>query len=258
MDKKITEIQDIGEFGLVDRIESLVKSNRKETILGIGDDAAVINYSKVVTVITTDMLTEGIHFDLTYVPLKHLGYKAVAVNLSDIYAMNAEPAHITVSIGISSKFSVEHIEELYGGILKACQFYNVDLIGGDTVSSMNGLVISITALGFAKKNQIVRRSGAQENDLICVSGDLGAAFLGLKLLAREKEVLKGNPDIQPNFSGFEYLLERQLKPEPRRDIILKLQEKSVLPTSMIDISDGLSSELMHICKRSDKGCRIYE
>lgn len=258
MEKKNTEIQTIGEFGLIERIKNSIKTKRNETITGIGDDAAVADYNKNVTVVTTDMLTEGIHFDLTYVPLKHLGYKSVVVNLSDIYAMNAQPVHITVSIGISSKFSVEHIDELYAGILKACERYNVDLIGGDTVASMNGLVISITALGTAAKNKIVLRSGAQENDLICVSGNLGAAFMGLKLLTREKEVLKGQPDIKPDFSGFEYCLERQLKPEPRRDIILKLQEQKVMPTSMIDISDGLSSELLHICKQSNKGCLIYE
>ena len=256
--KPFTEIKQLGEFGLIERITQKAKSTRKETILGIGDDAAVINSPQKVTVVTTDMLAEGIHFDLTYVPLKHLGYKAVAVNLSDIYSMNAEPAHITVSLAISSKFSVEHIEELYSGLLKACETYNVDLIGGDTVASPSGLVISITAIGYADENKIVKRSGANENDLVCVSGNLGAAFLGLKLLTREKEVLKDNPTQKPKFADYEYLLERQLKPEPRRDIILKLKQADILPSSMIDISDGLSSELIHICKQSNKGCRIYE
>jgi len=258
MNKTQTEIKSIGEFGLIDRISKLVKINRKETLTGIGDDAAVIRNTKTVTVVTTDMLTEGVHFDLSYVPLKHLGYKAVAVNLSDIYAMNAHPSHITVSLAISSKFSVEHIEELYSGIIKACQNYDIDLIGGDTVASVSGLVISITVIGYADEHDIVKRSVANTNDLICVSGNLGAAFLGLKLLTREKEVLKDNPEQKPDFKNFEYLLERQLKPEPRRDIILNIQKEGILPTSMIDISDGLSSELIHLCKQSVKGCRIYE
>jgi thiamine-monophosphate kinase len=258
MEKKLTEISRLGEFGLIDRIASMVKIIHPETEKGIGDDAAVININGAKMVVTTDMLTEGVHFDLTYMPLKHLGYKAVAVNLSDVYAMNAEPKQITVSIGLSSKFSVEHVEELYKGIAKACEFYKVDLVGGDTVASLNGLVISITAIGFANEGQITLRSGAAENDLICVSGDLGAAYLGLKLLTREKQVFEVNPNQQPKFDGYEYLIERQLKPEPRRDIYLKIKEIGVIPTSMIDISDGLSSELLHLCKNSEKGCRIYD
>ena len=204
------------------------------------------------------MLTEGVHFDLTYMPLQHLGYKAVAINLSDIYAMNGEPRQITVSIGLSSRFSVEHIEEIYKGINKACEFYKVDIVGGDTVSSLSGLIISITAIGVANEKEITMRSGAQENDLICVSGDLGAAYLGLKLLAREKAAFEVAPHQQPQFDGYEYLIERQLKPEPRRDICNKLREAGIIPTSMIDISDGLSSELMHLAQNSEVGCRIYD
>lgn len=258
MEKKITDIKEIGEFGLIKRIAANIEIKNPETLKGIGDDAAVINCTNEKIVVTTDMLTEGVHFDLTYMPLKHLGYKAVAVNLSDVYAMNAIPKQITVSIGLSAKFSVEHVEEIYKGISKACDFYQVDLIGGDTVASPNGLVISITAIGMVNEKDITYRNGAKENDLICVSGDLGAAYLGLKLLSREKEVFEINPNQQPSFEGYEYLIERQLKPEPRRDIILKLKELNVLPTSMIDISDGLSSELMHICEGSGKGCRIYD
>ena len=258
MDKKLTDIKEIGEFGLIKRIAAATKIKNPETVKGIGDDAAVIQCNGDKIVVTTDMLTEGVHFDLTYMPLIHLGYKAVAVNLSDIFAMNAIPKQITVSIGLSAKFSVEHVEEIYKGIEKACELYQVDLVGGDTVASPNGLVISITAIGTVSEDRITYRNGAKENDLICISGDLGAAYLGLKLLSREAEVFKINPNQQPVLEGYEYLIERQLKPEPRRDIVLKLKELEVLPTSMIDVSDGLSSELMHLCESSAKGCRIYD
>ena len=243
-----TEIATLGEFGLI-----------ASTIYGVGDDAAVLSYSSDKRVlVTTDVLLEGVHFDLTYVPLKHLGYKAAVVNFSDIYAMNGVPRQITVTLGISKRFSVEDMEQLYAGIRLACQAYGVDIVGGDTTSSLTGLTISITCIGEADSDKVVYRNGAKESDLICVSGDLGAAYMGLQLLEREKAVLKGTPDIQPDFSGKEYLLERQLKPEARRDIIEKLKEADIQPTSMMDISDGLSSELMHICKQSNVGCRIYE
>ncbi|MDD2562644.1 MAG: thiamine-phosphate kinase [Salinivirgaceae bacterium] len=258
MEHKLTDIKEIGEFGLIKRIAASTKLRNIETIKGIGDDAAVIQCNGDRIVITTDMLIEGVHFDLTYMPLIHLGYKAVAVNLSDIFAMNAIPKQITVSIGLSSKFSVEHVDEIYKGISKACELYQVDLVGGDTVASPNGLVISITAIGTVSDDQITYRNGAKANDLICVTGDLGAAYLGLKLLAREKEVFEINPNEQPQLIGYEYLIERQLKPEPRQDIVVKLKELDILPTSMIDVSDGLSSELMHICQSSAKGCRIYD
>lgn len=255
---KRTEISTLGEFGLIDKLSKTVKTFNSETEKGIGDDAAVVEYNRGKMLITTDMLIEGVHFDLTYTPLQHLGYKAVAVNLSDIYAMNGEPRQITVSLGISAKFSVEHIEEIYKGINKACELYKVDVIGGDTVSSGSGLVISVTAIGVAQESQITYRSGANENDLICVTGDLGAAYLGLRLLAREKEALKIAPHQKPLFDGYEYLIERQLKPEPRRDIYNTLKQLEIVPTSMIDVSDGLSSELIHICRNSQKGCRIYD
>jgi thiamine-monophosphate kinase len=225
----------------------------------VGDDAAVLSYSSDKRVlVTTDVLLEGVHFDLTYVPLKHLGYKTAVVNFSDIYAMNGVPRQITVTLGISKRFSVEDMEQLYAGIRLACQVYGVDIVGGDTTSSLTGLTISITCIGEADAEKVVYRNGAKETDLICVSGDLGAAYMGLQLLEREKAVLKGTPDIQPDFSGKEYLLERQLKPEARRDIIEKLKEADIQPTAMMDISDGLSSELKHICKQSKVGCRIYE
>ena len=252
------QISEIGEFALIKRIEKLVNLKLKSTIKGIGDDAAVLDYSNKQTLVTTDMLVEGVHFDLTYMPLKHLGYKAVVVNLSDIFAMNAAPKHIVVSMAVSNHFSVEAIDELYAGIVLACEIYGVDLIGGDTTSSVSGLTISITAIGEAEKDKIVYRDGAQETDLICVSGDLGAAYMGLQLLEREKEVFKTNPNAQLEFVGYDYLLERQLKPEARADIIRNLNELGIKPTSMIDISDGLSSELLHICHKSDKGCKIFE
>ncbi len=256
--RQTTEISQVGEFGLIEHLTSDIKPEHPTTLLGIGDDAAIIEAGEQSMVITTDMLIEGIHFDLSYTPLKHLGYKAVAVNLSDVYAMNANATQITVSIGISSRFAVEDIHDLYSGIKHACKVYKVDLVGGDTVASQSGLVISITALGRQSLKKIVKRSGAKENDLICVSGDLGSAYWGLKLLMREKEATRNAPELKPKFEGYEYLLERQLKPEPRKDIVRKLSEAGILPTAMIDISDGLSSEILHICKNSNKGCRIYD
>ncbi len=253
-----TEISSIGEFGLIDRLTQDFVPVNASTITGVGDDCAVMSYPDTEVLVTTDMLVEGIHFDLTYVPLKHLGYKSAIVNFSDIYAMNGTPRQITVSLGISTRFTVEHIEALYAGIKLACEIYGVDLVGGDTTASRSGLIISITCIGDAKKDSIVSRSGAKNTDLICVSGDLGAAYMGLQLLEREKVASAGQKDFVPKFEGKEYLVERQLKPEARRDIVNKLSEKGILPTSMIDISDGLSSELMHICKRSNVGCRIYE
>lgn len=258
MSGKETEIYELGEFGLIDRLTKDFPIGNSETKLGVGDDAAVLSFGEKDVVVTTDLLLEGIHFDLRYVPLQHLGYKSAIVNFSDIYAMNARPRQITVSIGVSSRFTVEHIEQLYSGIRKACEIYGVDLVGGDTSASVTGLVISITCIGDVEKGEEVRRSGAKETDLICVSGDLGAAFMGLQLLERENSVAAGQKDFQPDFSGKEYILERQLKPEARRDIVEKLREKGIKPTSMIDVSDGLSSELLHICKASNVGCRVYE
>ncbi len=259
MSEKRTTIDQLGEFGLIDHLTSNFKLSQKTSLKGIGDDAAVLaSSSDEVTVVSTDMLVEGIHFNLMYMPLKHLGYKSVAVNVSDICAMNAEPQQITVSLAFSSRFPLEAIEELYEGIAAACQRYNVDLIGGDTTSSVSGLTISITAIGKAKKEEITYRSGAKEHDLLVVSGDLGAAFMGLQVLEREKEVFKANPNIQPDLEGHDYIIERQLKPEARVDIVKFLKELDVLPTSMIDISDGLASEIFHICKASKVGCHIYD
>jgi thiamine-monophosphate kinase len=255
---KPTMLSEIGEFGLIDRLTSNHKLRHSSSIKGVGDDAAVIDSGDFCTLVTTDLLVEGIHFNLIYTPLKHLGYKAVAVNLSDLYAMNAEPRQITVSIAVSGKFSLEALEELYTGIYMACEKFNVDLVGGDTSSSVTGLTISITALGVAKKDVIVYRSGAKVNDLICVSGDLGAAYMGLQLLEREKELFIKDSSLQPDLDGNDYIIGRQLKPEPRADIIKILKENGIKPNSMIDISDGLSSEILHICKNSDKGCRIYQ
>lgn len=253
-----TEIATIGEFGLIDRITAGIERTHESTSYGIGDDAAVLHYGEMETLVTTDLLMEGVHFDLTYTPLKHLGYKSVAVNLSDIYAMNGTPRQITISLAISKRFSIEDIEELYAGMRLACEKYQVDIVGGDTTSSLTGLAVSITCLGEARKEDIVYRNGACATDLVCVSGDLGAAYMGLQLLEREKAVFKGDNTPQPDFTGKEYLLERQLKPEPRADIVRQLREAGIHPTSMIDVSDGLSSELMHICKQSHAGCRIYE
>lgn len=257
-ENKRTEIATIGEFGLIERLTAEMPLVNESSCKGVGDDAAVLHYGEKETLVTTDLLLEGVHFDLTYVPMTHLGYKAAVVNFSDIYAMNATPKQITVSLGVSKRFSVEDIEQLYAGIRLACANYNVDIVGGDTTSSMTGLTISITCIGEAEKEQIVYRSGAKENDLICVSGDLGAAYMGLQLLEREKCAFAGQTDFTPEFGGKEYLLERQLKPEARRDIIEALQRAGIKPTAMMDISDGLSSELLHICKQSNVGCRVYE
>lgn len=257
--KNRTELSELGEFGLIDHLTKNIKIHHKQTVKGVGDDAAVIeNKADEVTLVTTDMLVEGVHFDLTYMPLKHLGYKAVVVNLSDICAMNGKPKQVFVSMALSNRFSLEAVEELYTGMLLACQQYQVDLAGGDTTSSTSGLVISITATGTAQKGSEVYRDGAKPNDLICVSGDLGAAYLGLQILEREKQIYIENPGVQPDLEGFDYILERQLKPEARVDIVDLLAQLGVKPTSMIDISDGLSSELLHICKQSAVGCTVYE
>ena len=254
-----TSISQLGEFGLIDHLTKNFSVKQKTTVKGIGDDAAVISPDKnKQVVVSTDLLLEGVHFDLSYVPLKHLGYKAVIVNLSDIYAMNAVAMQITVSIAVSNRFPVEALEELYAGIETAAALYNVDVIGGDTTSSTTGLLISITALGQAKPEEIVYRSGAKENDLLVVTGDLGAAYLGLQVLEREKEVFKVNPNSQPDLEPYTYLIERQLKPEARKDIPKLLADLGVMPTSMIDISDGLSSEILHLCKQSEVGCNLYE
>lgn len=253
-----TEIATLGEIGLIRHLTEDIKLKNESTLKGIGDDAAVLDYQDKLTLVTTDLLLEGVHFDLTYVPLKHLGYKSAVVNFSDIYAMNGYPRQITVSIGLSKRFSVEDMEELYSGIRLACDVYGVDLVGGDTSASLTGLSISITCIGEGEKGKVVYRNGAHETDLICVSGDLGAAYMGLQLLEREKRVFQGEKDFTPDFSGKEYLLERQLKPEARKDIIEKLRKANVLPTAMMDISDGLSSELLHISKESHVGCRVYE
>ena len=269
------DISELGEFGLIERLAKEISVKSSTTVKGIGDDCAVLSPTEgMQTVVTTDMLMEGIHFDLTYVPLRHLGYKAVMVNLSDVFAMNAEPRQVTVSLALSNKFKVEDVEELYAGMRLACERWGVDIVGGDTTASLTGLAISITAIGEARAEDIVLRSGAKPTDLICVSGNLGAAYMGLQLLEREKliydeqvaearksgskeqmELLK---DAQPDFSGKEYILERQLKPEARGDVVATLRKAGIRPTSMMDISDGLSSELMHICKQSQTGCRIYE
>ena len=269
------DISELGEFGLIDRLAKDITVKNPTTVLGIGDDCAILAPTEGMrTVVTTDLLMEGVHFDLTYVPLRHLGYKAVMVNLSDVFAMNATPKQVTISLALSSKFKVEDIEALYDGMRLACEKWGVDIVGGDTTASMTGLCISITAIGEARSEDLVRRSGAKATDLICVTGDLGAAYMGLQLLEREKTIYdqqveearrSGNKQqlemlasMQPDFAGREYLLERQLKPEARGDIIAALREAGIHPTSMMDISDGLSSELMHICKQSQTGCRIYE
>lgn len=253
-----TEISKLGEFALIEHLTQNMPLKNAETLKGVGDDAAVLDYKDKQVLVTTDLLLEGVHFDLTYVPLKHLGYKSAVVNFSDIYAMNGQPKQITVSIGLSKRFSVEDMEELYNGIRLACDVYGVDLVGGDTSASLTGLAISITCIGEGEKGKVVYRSGAKETDLVCVSGDFGAAYMGLQLLEREKKVFNGEKDFTPDFSGKEYLLERQLKPEARKDIIAALREAGILPTAMMDVSDGLSSELLHISKESHVGCRIYE
>ena len=255
-----TEISTLGEFGLIRHLTEGIELRNPSTRYGIGDDAAVLSYpADREVLVTTDLLMEGVHFDLTYVPLKHLGYKSAVVNFSDIYAMNGTPRQITVSLGVSRRFSVEDLEALYAGIRLACEDYGVDIVGGDTTSSYTGLTISITCIGDVERGKAVYRNGAKETDLICVSGDLGAAYMGLQLLEREKLAMKDKgDDIQPDFAGKEYLLERQLKPEARRDIVERLRQAGVQPTAMMDISDGLSSELLHICTQSQAGCRIYE
>ncbi len=258
MSENLTEIASLGEFGLIDRLTKGLENHNESTLRGVGDDCAVMRYKDTDVLVSTDLLLEGVHFDLTYVPLKHLGYKAAVVNFSDIYAMNGTPRQITVSLGISKRFAVEHIEELYSGIRLACEIYGVDLVGGDTTSSRQGLVISITAIGDAPADKIVSRSGAKDTDLICVTGDLGAAYMGVQLLEREKFASAGQKDFRPDFQGKEYIVERQLKPEARRDVIEELAKAGITPTAMMDVSDGLSSELLHICKASQTGCRVYE
>ena len=253
-----TKLSELGEFGLIDLLTKNLESKLPSTIKGIGDDAAVLNFEGKHTILTTDLLVEGVHFDLAYMPLKHLGYKAVMVNLSDVYAMNAVATQITVGIACSNRFPAEALEELYSGIELAAKMYNIDVVGGDTTSSTKGLLISVTALGVADKEDIVYRSGAKPNDLLVVTGDLGAAYMGLQILEREKEVFKVNPNSQPDLDAYTYLIERQLKPEARRDISGLLKSLEVKPTSMIDISDGLSSEIMHLCKNSKTGVNLFE
>lgn len=263
-ENKRTEISTLGEFGLINHLTQDLTARNDSTIKGVGDDCAVLNYKKKVLV-TSDLLTEGVHFDLIYTPLKHLGYKAAMVNFSDVYAMNGFPRQLLVSVALSKRFCVEDMEQLYDGIKLACEEHGVDLVGGDTSSSLTGLTLSLTCLGEAEEGRIVYRSGAKDTDLICVSGDLGAAYMGLQVLEREKAVYeqqvrehKTQVPFQPDFAGKEYLLERQLKPQARRDIVELLQQADILPTSMIDVSDGLSSELLHICKQSHVGCQVYE
>ncbi len=253
-----TNINDLGEFGLIQHLTQAVELTEKSTVKGIGDDAAVLDFSDKKTLISTDLLLENVHFDLRYVPLKHLGYKAVQVNLSDIYAMNGMASQITFSIGLSSKFPLEAVEEIYEGALIACKKYNVDLVGGDTSASVQGLVISVTSMGYADTDRIAYRSGAKEGDLLCVSGDLGGAYVGLQLLEREKQIFLENPQIQPDLEGKDYIIERQLKPEARKDMIELLAKLHVKPNAMIDISDGLASEILHICKASNVGCKLHE
>lgn len=253
-----TEISKYGEFGLIKHLTENFPIKNESTLKGVGDDAAVLDYSKAKALVTTDLLLEGVHFDLIYVPIRHLGYKAAVVNFSDIYAMNGQPKQMTVSLGVSKRFSVEDLEELYAGFKLACDNYGVDLIGGDTSASLTGLTISITCIGEGEEGKIVYRNGAKSNDLICVSGDLGSAYMGLQLLEREKIVFTTNSEAQPDFEGKDYILQRQLKPEARKDIVAALAEKGIVPTAMMDISDGLSSELMHICSQSNTGCRVYE
>lgn len=253
-----TALSELGEFGLIRRLTENIVLKNESTIKGVGDDCAVLDFKNKKIVVTTDLLTEGIHFNLMYVPLRHLGYKAVTVNLSDVYAMNATPKQITVSIAVSAKMSVEALDELYSGIYLACERYGVDLVGGDTTSSLTGLTISVTAIGEADEEDLVYRNGAKNTDLLCVTGDLGGAYMGLQLLERENEVFKVNSKMTPQFAGYDYILERQLKPEARKDIPPLFKELGIRPTSMIDISDGLSSEILHLCTQSEVGCRLYE
>ncbi len=257
-DQLRTALGQLGEFKLIKHLTKDFEVTQKSTFKGIGDDAAVLDFAKQKTVISTDLLIEGVHFDLSYMPLKHLGYKSVIVNLSDIYAMNAIATQITVSIAVSNRFPLEALEEFYAGVLTACKVYGVDLIGGDTTSSNTGMLVSVTAIGEAKEEHIIYRSGAKENDLLVVSGDLGGAYLGLQVLEREKEVFKVNPQNQPDLEPYSYIVERQLKPEARKDIVEILRKLEVHPTAMIDISDGLSSEVLHLCEQSQVGCNLYE
>ena len=253
-----TSLADLGEFGLIDRLTEGFEIHNPSTLKGVGDDAAVMDFKNKKTVVSTDLLIEGVHFDLSYVPLKHLGYKAVSVNVSDIYAMNATATQITVSIAVSNRFPLEALEELYAGIRLACDRYKVDLVGGDTTSSTRGLIISVTAIGEANEEDLVYRNGAQPNDLIVLTGDIGGAYMGLQILEREKAVFQVNPNSQPDIEMYSYILERQLKPEARKDIPPLLKQLGVKPTAMMDVSDGLSSEILHICKQSGVGCRLYE
>ncbi|MGB5820079.1 MAG: thiamine-phosphate kinase [Saonia sp.] len=256
--RKRTSLEELGEFGLIDHLTKDFSINQKSTVIGIGDDAAVLHFGDQQTIVTTDLLIEGVHFDLSYTPLKHLGYKAVIVNLSDIYAMNGKATQITVSLAVSNRFPLEALEEFYSGVAVAAKTFNVDVIGGDTTSSNKGMLISITALGVAKEKDIVYRNGARPNDLLVVTGDLGAAYMGLQVLEREKEVFKVNPNNQPDLSPYAYIVERQLRPEARNDMVELLEKLHVRPSAMIDISDGLSSEILHLCKQSDVGCNLYE
>ncbi len=256
--QKLTDISSLGEFGLIDRLTGSIKIHNEETVKGVGDDAAVIDNGGHMSIITKDLLVEGVHFDMMYTPLKHLGYKAVVVNLSDVYAMNAQAKQVIVGLAVSARYSLEALEELYAGMLLACEKYGIDLVGGDTTASPAGMMLSITAVGKAKKDSIVYRSGAKPGDILCVSGNLGAAYCGLLVLQREKQTYKANPDMQPGLDEYSYILERQLKPEARNDIIEMLQKAGVQPTAMIDISDGLASEVLHICKQSKTGATIFE
>lgn len=256
--QKKTTLSELGEFGLIEHLTANFSINNKTTILGIGDDAALLDFKEKMVVVSTDLLVEGVHFDLSYMPLKHLGYKAIVVNLSDIYAMNARATQVTVSIAVSNRFGLEALEALYDGIRTAASIYEVDVVGGDTTSSQSGLTISITAIGEVAPSNVVKRSGAKPNDLLVVTGDIGAAYLGFQVLEREKEVFKVNPNNQPDLDAYSYIIERQLKPEARKDIVQLLQDLEVKPTSMIDISDGLSSEIIHLCKQSNVGCDLYE
>ena len=253
-----TSLEQLGEFGLIQHLTKDFELKQSSSIMGVGDDAAVLDFGDHKTIVSTDLLVEGVHFDLSYMPLKHLGYKAVIVNLSDIYAMNAQATQVTVSLAISNRFPLEALEAFYAGVAQACKLYGVDMVGGDTTSSTKGMLISVTALGFAKEEQLVYRSGAKENDLLVVTGDLGGAYLGLQVLEREKAVFKVNPNSQPDLEPYAYIVERQLKPEARKDVVELLKKLEVHPTAMIDISDGLSSEILHLCERSNVGCNLYE
>jgi thiamine-monophosphate kinase len=257
-EQKKTSLEEMGEFGLIDHLTSSFKLQHDSSVKGVGDDAAVLDYKGKKSVVTTDLLVEGVHFDLAYMPLKHLGYKSVMVNLSDVYAMNALATQITVSLAVSNRFPLEALEEFYEGVALACRIYGVDLVGGDTTSSTKGMLISVTAIGPATDEQLVYRDGAKPNDLLVVSGDLGGAYMGLQVLEREKEVYKVNPNSQPDLTPYTYIVERQLKPEARKDIVELLKKLEVKPTAMIDISDGLSSEILHLCKNSKVGCHLYE